>query len=179
MSMASGTAAGVPSFAPAACHAVASPASPSGTLNRFGGTLPRVGLVALLPSPRNPGASLYFSRTSDMAAPRCRLIAATTTTTIGRYQAIPAAGEAARPGASAVRLTAHRKPECGCCQEERSSCGPAAIDDQNPAGHVAGSGPYSYRPPGPARYCQPGRPAELDRGRLGNRHPISGVWRDG
>jgi len=42
--MAPGTAGGVPSFAPAACHAVASPASPRGMPNRFGGTLSSVGL---------------------------------------------------------------------------------------------------------------------------------------
>ncbi len=48
--MAPGTADGVPSFAPAACHAVASPASPSGTPNRFGGTHS----PAALPYPR-PG----------------------------------------------------------------------------------------------------------------------------
>jgi hypothetical protein len=67
--MASATAGDVPSFGPAACQAVASPASPSGTPNRFGGTLSRARLAYLLPSPRKPGASRFFSPISDVADP--------------------------------------------------------------------------------------------------------------
>ncbi len=55
--MAPGTAGGVPSSAPAACHAVASPASPRGTPNRFGGTLSPAGRPYPRPGLPRPDAS--------------------------------------------------------------------------------------------------------------------------
>jgi hypothetical protein len=64
--MASGTTGDVPSFGPAACHAVARPASPSGTPNRFGGILRR-GLAYPWRGPPALAASRYFSRISDVA----------------------------------------------------------------------------------------------------------------
>jgi hypothetical protein len=64
--MASGTAAGVLSSAPAACHAVASPASPRGTLNRFGRTLSRQGLAYRWPGSLSPDADCFVSRIPDV-----------------------------------------------------------------------------------------------------------------
>jgi hypothetical protein len=70
--MAPGTADGVPSFAPAACHAVASPASPSGMLKRFGGILSRAGLPDIRPDPPRLEVSSSFARISDVADPPLR-----------------------------------------------------------------------------------------------------------
>ena len=55
--MASGTAVGVPSFAPAARQAVARPASPREMPNKFGGTRSRANSAYLWPCPPKPDAT--------------------------------------------------------------------------------------------------------------------------